>query len=60
MSFEAKYHGDCAAGDHITPGDVVAYDEDGALLHTNCTLRDQPGSSDVCTQCHMVHAGECL
>jgi hypothetical protein len=32
MSFEAKYHGECAAGDHIAPGELIRY-EDDELVH---------------------------
>lgn len=59
MTFKAKYHGDCAGGDHIYPGDMVMYDADSELLHENCASRETVTQA-TCSECNLIHAGECL
>ncbi len=64
MTFEARYHGSCAFGDHINPGDVCTYTEDDEIAHAGCAVEDviavASARSTVCGSCSMVHAGECL
>jgi hypothetical protein len=64
MSFIAKYHGPCTAGDHISPGDLVKYDDDDELVHINCDIPSLPNARDdlnaVCRNCWTIHQGECL
>jgi hypothetical protein len=62
--FPARYSGRCATdcGSRIEPGDDVCFVDD-ELVHADCA--DQPKRQavterPVCTQCWMVHAGECL
>lgn len=56
--FKAKYHGDCAEGDHIYPGDEVMYDDDDELVHEHCATKEAV-SQAKCPACNMIHAGEC-
>lgn len=59
MSFTARYHGECAGGDHISPGDLVQYDADHELYHEDCA--DVLSERDaICPHCNTIHAGDCL
>jgi hypothetical protein len=64
MSFTACYHGPCAAGDRIQPGELVKYDDEGQIVHVNCDVPSLPNDRDdlanVCRQCWTIHKGECL
>jgi hypothetical protein len=61
MIFEAKYAGRCnACDDRIHEGERVMYDDD-QIVHAQCDptgLDDDPATA--CTQCWLIHAGECL
>ena len=66
-TFQARYSGPCAAecGVHIAAGDEVRFVDD-ELMHAGCADReDQPDQGSArretpCSECHMVHAGECM
>lgn len=62
MGFVARYHGECAHGDEIKPGELVNYNADDELVHTNCEAAAGPvwTSQNVCPDCQLEHAGECL
>jgi hypothetical protein len=61
-AFTAQYHGPCAAGDRIEPGDQVVYVND-ELVHLDCerealTQLDRDAKKRVCTVCFLVE-GSC-
>lgn len=64
-AFNARFPGRCAAGDSINIGDLVQYDADDELIHLDC-IGTPPADDNtprrnerLCTECNMVHAGEC-
>lgn len=59
MSFEAKYPGRCGICDNrIDVGDQCTYSED-EVVHTKCDGPPKNPRDGMCTQCFLVHAGEC-
>lgn len=53
-TFEARYHGPCANGDHISPGEEVQYGVDRELVHVTCEdAPPEPLRGEVCPQCFL-------
>ncbi|MFT9661137.1 hypothetical protein ACM0CQ_02660 [Mycobacteroides abscessus subsp. abscessus] len=64
--FRAKHPGRCeSCGERIDAGDRVRYTADGDdLVHADCDDNADPFAFDddakPCTDCFLVHAGECF
>lgn len=58
LSFSARFHGTCAEGDHIAPGDSVVYVGDD-LTHTACVDKPAAKPATVCPTCFIEKPCEC-
>jgi hypothetical protein len=61
MSFEAKYHGRCAAcEERIIPGDHVRYSDGDEIIHNRCEESAQNERPvEVCGTCWLTKPCDC-
>jgi hypothetical protein len=62
MSFDARYHGRCAACEEsIIPGEHVRYSEDEVLVHDRCEEASASYAApiEVCPQCWLTKPCDC-
>lgn len=61
-TFAAKYPGICATcGDRFRESDLIGYDADDEISCGECLSGRASRATEVdpCTECYLVHAGEC-
>lgn len=63
MSFQARYHGECAAcGWHVSPGQEVEYDAEDNIVHVFCPEKEPlRAMGEICGTCFQEKSktGEC-
>jgi hypothetical protein len=60
--FPARYHGRCAeCGEYFREGTQVRYNDDDQIVHADSWVDPDAGCADEepCSDCHLVHTGEC-